>query len=149
MKRLFNTRTYIALAALGVVTMLIAQAWAQTSSPKPKPTRPPVPSESQATHVLIIGDVVASKHGQKEFEAVLDKVSSGASTDLYTYDEQHQCKHHMGPKKHNVCIRTDNMITPGSADNQGEKVTFIQTRTTVQISSKSWSDISTVVSELQ
>lgn len=142
MKRQFKTRTCVAVAA---VTILIVQAWAQST----KPTRPPVPSPAKATHVLIIGDVVASKHDQAAFEAVLDSLSSDAVVDLYSYDEQNQCKHHTAPHSHKVCIRTDRVITPDSASNQASNITFIQTRTTVQVASKSWSDITKVTSELQ
>jgi hypothetical protein len=145
MKTLFRTRTYLALATLSVLAILVVQAWAQSH---PKPTRPPVPSASKATHVLIIGDFVATKHDQAAFEAVLDKLSSDATIDLYSYDNG-TCKHHTAPHSHKVCVRTDSKLVPESAANEAGKVTFIQNRTTVQVGTKSWSDISAVVNELQ
>ena len=148
MKRLLGIRNYVVLAAIGAVAILVAQAWAQDAA-KPKPTRPPVPPASKATHVLILGDYVATKGDQAHFESVLDGLSSAASMDLYSQDKDGTCKHHTGPHGHKVCLRTDRTITPESASNDDGKVTFIQTRTTIQVASTSWTDIKKVVDELQ
>jgi hypothetical protein len=144
MKILSGTRTYIALAALAIVALLSFQALAQ----KPKPTQPPEPSVGQATFILKIRDTVPTKGSQADFEKVLDTLNT-TLFDLYTTDEKGECKHHT-KGNHKVCIRTDKVTTPESAktDATGE-VTYIQTRTTIQVPSMDSSDIKKVVDQLQ
>jgi hypothetical protein len=146
MKSLFRTRTYVGLAALGVLAFLGFQAFAQQN--RPTPTVPPLPTASKAKFVLILNGIHATKKDQAGWENVLHNLKTQLY-DVYTFDENGNCKHHT-PGKDENCPTTGAITTPGSTeDGATAKVTFISTRTTIQIPSMFSSDITTVVGEIQ
>lgn len=146
MKSLFRTRTYVGLAALGILAFLGFQAFAQQN--QPTPTVPPLPPATKAKFVLILNGIHATKKDQAGWVNVLHNLHTQLY-DVYTFDERGKCRH-ITPGKDEDCPTASAITTPGSVeDGATAKVTFISTRTTIQIPSMSSSDITTVLSELQ
>ena len=146
MKTLSGTSKLVILGAIGALSVLTFQAFAQS-----KRTPPPEPAASKGTFVLKIKNVTAVKDEQK-FKDVLKNLK----TQLYEIHMVHSQGH--GPPENipsptpfaKLGIKTDKVTASETAKNEaGKEYTLIQVHVTQQVASMSTSDIQSVLNELQ
>ena len=144
MKTLSGTSKLVILAAIGALSVLTFQAFAQT-----KRTPPPEPPKEKATFFLKIKNVTAVKNEQK-FKDVLKNLK----TQLYEINMVHS----QGASEDlpsptpfaKLGIKTDKVTASETAKNEaGKEYTLIQVHVTQQVASMSISDIQSVLNELQ
>ena len=144
MKTLSGTSKLVILAAIGALSVLTFQAFAQT-----KRTPPPEPPKEKATFVLKIKNVTAVKNEQK-FKDVLKNLK----TQLYEINMVHS----QGASEDlpsptpfaKLGIKTDKVTASETAKNEaGKEYTLIQVHVTQRVASMSTSDIQSVLNELQ
>jgi len=144
MKTLSGTSKLVILAAIGALSVLTFQAFAQT-----KRTPPPEPPKEKATFFLKIKNVTAVKNEQK-FKDVLKNLK----TQLYEINMVHS----QGASEDlpsptpfaKLGIKTDKVTASETAKNEaGKEYTLIQVHVTQQVASMYISDIQSVLNELQ
>ena len=144
MKTLSGSSKLVILGAIGALSVLTFQAFAQS-----KRTPPPEPAASKGTFVLKIKNVTAVKDEQK-FKDVLKNLK----TQLYEINMVHS----QGASEDlpsptpfaKLGIKTDKVTASETAKNEaGKEYTLIQVHVTQQVASMSISDIQSVLNELQ
>jgi len=144
MKTLSGTSKLVILAAIGALSVLTFQAFAQT-----KRTPPPEPPKEKATFFLKIKNVTAVKNEQK-FKDVLKNLK----TQLYEINMVHS----QGASEDlpsptpfaKLGIKTDKVTASETAKNEaGKEYTLIQVHVTQQVAYMYISDIQSVLNELQ
>jgi len=144
MKTLSGTSKLVILAAIGALSVLTFQAFAQT-----KRTPPPEPPKEKATFFLKIKNVTAVKNEQK-FKDVLKNLK----TQLYEINMVHS----QGASEDlpsptpfaKLGIKTDKVTASETAKNEaGKEYTLIQVHVTQRVASMYISDIQSVLNELQ
>ncbi len=140
MKNLSGTFKLMVLAAIGVLAIFTLRAFAAPP--------PPEPDASKATFVLKIKNVTPVKDAAR-FEQVLKHLQ----TQLYEIDMVDEKGNHtrLVPGSHaKLDIKTDKVTTSEVAKSAATgELTFIATRTTIQVPSMYASDIQAVLGELQ